>query len=155
MVVNNGGILSSSVQIQVLPAQPGVFLVNGQGVVLHSNFSYITSKSPASRGEEIIIYCTGLGAVSPQVEAGFAAPAAPLASTAKPVVMIGGVSAEVAFSGLAPGLAGLYQLNVIVPENAPGGSSQMTISAGGISSSPVALAIQVICAHLADFTFTQ
>jgi len=141
MVVNNGGILSSPVQIQVLPAQPGVFLVNGKGALFHSNFSYITSSSPASRGEEIIIYCTGLGAVSPQVEAGSAAPAAPLAKSAKPQVMIGNLPAQVAFSGLAPGLAGLYQLNVIVPQNAQAGSTQLVVTSGGVSSPAVTIAI--------------
>jgi len=141
MVVNNGGVLSNPIGIQVLPAQPGVFLVNGRGTVFHSNYSYVTPTNPASHGEEIIIYCTGLGAVSPRVEAGSAAPAAPLARSAKPQVMIGNLPAQVAFSGLAPGLAGLYQLNVIVPQNAQAGSTQLVVTSGGVSSPAVTIAI--------------
>ena len=141
LVVNNGGILSNPVQIQVLPAQPGVFLVSGQGALFHSDFSYITPNSPASRGEQIIVYCTGLGAVNPQIEAGFPAPTSPLAISASPTVTIGGVSAQVSFSGLAPGFAGLYQINVVVPQSVSG-TAQLVVAAGAVSSSPVSLTVQ-------------
>ena len=139
LVVNNGGILSNPIEIQALPAQPGVFLVNGQGAIFHQDFSYVTSSSPAAPGETIIIYCTGLGAVNPQIEAGFPAPTSPLAISASPTVTIGGVSAQVSFSGLAPGFAGLYQINVIVPQSVSV-TAQLVIAAGAVSSSPVSLA---------------
>jgi uncharacterized protein (TIGR03437 family) len=38
-------------------------------------------------------------------------------------VFIGGVPATVAFKGLAPGFAALYQVNIVVPSNAPSGSN--------------------------------
>jgi uncharacterized protein (TIGR03437 family) len=141
LVVNNGGILSNPVEIQALPAQPGVFLVNGQGAIFHEDFSYVTSSSPASAGETIIIYCTGLGAVNPQVETGFPAPTSPLAISATPTVTIGGVSAQVSFSGLAPGFAGLYQINVMVPQSVSG-TAQLVIAVGAVSSAPVSLAVK-------------
>jgi uncharacterized protein (TIGR03437 family) len=40
-----------------------------------------------------------------------------------PSVRIGGISVAVSFAGLAPGFAGLYQVNVQVPTNAPSGNS--------------------------------
>ncbi len=141
LVVNNGGILSNPVEIQPLPAQPGVFLVNGQGAILHQDFSFVTSSSPASAGETIIIYCTGLGAVNPQIEAGFPAPTSPLAASATPAVTIGGVSAQVSFSGLAPGFVGLYQVNVMVPQSVSG-TAQLVIAVGAVSSAPVSLVVE-------------
>jgi uncharacterized protein (TIGR03437 family) len=141
MIVNNGGVLSDPVAVQVLAAQPGVFLVKGQGLVLHADYSYVTPGRPAAPGEELIVYCTGLGAVTPTVETGSASPTSPLAVSATPQVMIGNSLAKVAFSGLAPGLAGLYQVNVVVPQSAPVGSSQLVVTAAGVSSPPVSLAI--------------
>ena len=38
-----------------------------------------------------------------------------------PELTIGEIPAQVAFSGLAPGFAGLYQINAFVPEGAPTG----------------------------------
>lgn len=142
MVVNNGGILSSPVQIKVVPAQPGVFTANGQAVALHADYSLVTADRPASHGETIIVYCTGLGAVNPPVEAGSAAPYAPLALAATPQIAIAGFEVQALYSGLAPGLAGLYQLNVVVPSGAPQGRVQLTVTAGGVSSPPVSLFVQ-------------
>jgi uncharacterized protein (TIGR03437 family) len=46
-------------------------------------------------------------------------------------VTIGGVNAQVAFSGLAPGFVGLWQLNVKIPDNAPTGNAvPLVISIG-------------------------
>lgn len=38
-----------------------------------------------------------------------------------PVVTIGGIRAEVLYSGLAPGLTGVWQINVRIPDEAPAG----------------------------------
>jgi adhesin/invasin len=72
------------------------------------------------------------------VAAGAAAPVSPLSWTVKPVTaQIGGVGAPVQFAGLAPGFAGLYQVNVLVPQ-VPAGTQSVVIAetAAGISSSP-------------------
>jgi uncharacterized protein (TIGR03437 family) len=49
-------------------------------------------------------------------------------------VTVGSVPATVQFCGLAPGFVGLYQLNVLVPANAPTGTQPMVISMGGASA---------------------
>ena len=70
-----------------------------------------------SAGDAIVIYCAGLGAVNPPVTAGTAAPSSPPAITTNPVtVTIGGKTAQVFFSGLVGGFAGLYQVNAYVPK---------------------------------------
>jgi uncharacterized protein (TIGR03437 family) len=48
-----------------------------------------------------------------------------------PVVTIGGVQAEVLFSGLTPGLINLYQLNVRVPQSAQSGDQDVTVTVNG------------------------
>jgi uncharacterized protein (TIGR03437 family) len=93
---------------------------------------------PAKPGEVVVIYATGLGPVNPAVAAGEPAPPEPLSRTVNPVtVTIQGFRAQVLFSGLAPGYAGLYQLNVRVPDEVtPDGSAVVVINVGEQSSSP-------------------
>jgi uncharacterized protein (TIGR03437 family) len=79
---------------------------------------------PARSGDSIQLYVTGLGKTLPPLATGAAAAASgsPLYPTVQPpAVTIGGVPAQVQFSGLAPGYAGLYQINVVVPSAAPAG----------------------------------
>ena len=71
------------------------------------------TSNPASANDVLVIYCAGLGDVNPPVVAGSAAV---LSMTVNPVtVAIGGQAAAVDFAGLAPGFAGLYQVNAHVP----------------------------------------
>jgi uncharacterized protein (TIGR03437 family) len=48
-----------------------------------------------------------------------------------PVVEIGGVPARVLFSGLAPGLSRVWQITVLIPEDAPAGKLPVTVSYDG------------------------
>ena len=41
------------------------------------------------------------------------------------------------FAGLAPGFAGLYQLNVLVPEAAPGDNPVQVVAGGAASNTAV------------------
>jgi uncharacterized protein (TIGR03437 family) len=68
----------------------------------------------------------------------------PLSSTlTTPTVTIGGIAAKVTYSGLAPGFAGLYQVNALVPGAVPSGDSvSLAISIGGVQSNTVTIAIQ-------------
>lgn len=87
--------------------------------------------APAHPGDYLQIYVTGLGAATPNgnpagavLPTGTVAPANgnPLyATTAVPTVTVGGQTATVLFSGVAPGYAGLYQVDIQIPLNAPTG----------------------------------
>lgn len=76
---------------------------------------------PAVEGEYLHLYGTGLGPVSPAVSTGVAGPASPPPAVSTPLSCgwIGDSRqpAEVAFAGLAPGLVGVYQVTVRVPED--------------------------------------
>jgi uncharacterized protein (TIGR03437 family) len=57
--------------------------------------------------------------------------------------MIGNAPAKVQFSGLAPGYAGLYQVNAEVPaEAARGVAVSVTILVGEVASNTVTIAVQ-------------
>ncbi len=86
---------------------------------------------PAQPNDPLVIFVTGLGKATPDgdpsgqpLETGSLAPldGNPLFRTVDtPVVMVGDIPAEVQFSGLTPGFAGLYQINILVPTGVPGG----------------------------------
>lgn len=127
---------------------PGIFQVpgaTGQQVAAarDENFILIDSNNPARAGSTIQIYANGLGPVSNQPASGEATPTQPLAeTTATPTVTIGGKNADVSFSGLTPTVAGLYQINVTVPQGLAPGLQPVTVSIGGVTSNTANLPVQ-------------
>ena len=141
--------ISPRVTVALAPAAPGVFTISqdGQGtaVVLHGlTYAPVTTANPARPGEVVTLFATGLGPVQPFVPTGWPAPPQPLAMTANPItVTLGSVPARVLFSGLAPGFAGLYQVNFEVPVGtALGDAVSLSVSVANTASSPVALPVR-------------
>lgn len=151
LLVQRGPTLSVPVQINTAQAQPAVFSISGEpgsaGLIqvypAAGGQPYFASASePAHAGDTIVLYCTGLGTVNPAIADG-AAPSQLSNTTSKPQLMIGGQSAQVEFSGLAPGFAGLYQVNAVVPSGTQTGATvPVTLSIDGQTSPQVTLAIQ-------------
>lgn len=142
------GIESGPLPVAIGAASPGIFTLssdgNGAGIFLHgSDFSVITRANPARTGEVVLIYATGLGAVLPGVASGAAAPGDPAAAAAASVsVQIGGVDAGTPlFAGLAPGFAGLYQINITVPSGVAAGDVPVVVTAAGVQSKTVTLPV--------------
>ena len=129
---------------------PGIFSMNGQGtgqgaIIDAISGRLLDSSNPAIAGSTYVsIYCTGLGPVTNQPASGSASPSNPLASTpTNPTVMIGGVQAQVLFSGLAPGFVGEYQVNALVPAAAATGTAvPVAMAIGGVTSNTVTIAVQ-------------
>jgi uncharacterized protein (TIGR03437 family) len=89
----------------------------GYGAVLHQDgVTLVTPSNPAKPNETVSVYLTGLGAVTPSIQDGAAGPSSPLSYTTNTITAdIGGVTATVTYAGLAPGFAGLYQVNLTIP----------------------------------------
>jgi uncharacterized protein (TIGR03437 family) len=132
-VINNG--TSSNVVTELVnQTTPGVFTASsnglGYGAVTHdSDGTPVSPSSPAQPGENVSVVLTGLGNVSPPVADGAAAPSNPSASTSNPVTAsIGGVAATVNSASLAPGSAGIYQVDLQIPSGAAAGDNVLGIS---------------------------
>jgi uncharacterized protein (TIGR03437 family) len=156
LAVQRSGTISVPLSVTIADVGPAIFALNGagtgQGAVTISSSGVIAApvgtfpgSQPVARGDFLSIYCTGLGAVNNTPADGAPAPSSPpLATTlANPTVTIGGMPATVSYSGLAPGLVGLYQVNVQVPNNAPTGPAvNLSISVGSLTSNTVTVAVQ-------------
>jgi uncharacterized protein (TIGR03437 family) len=77
-----------------------------------------------------VLYGTGFGPTNPAADG--LVLSAPVPAATQPLVSIGGVSAQVTFAGLIS--AGLFQLNVQVPNTLPVGDATVTASAGTAKS---------------------
>jgi uncharacterized protein (TIGR03437 family) len=83
-----------------------------------------------------------LGAVSPTIQDGAAGPTNPLSNaTATIAAYIGGVQATITYAGLAPQLAGLYQINLTVPAGVKAGDNNLDIAGPDAYSSECLIAI--------------
>ncbi len=74
----------------------------------------MNAASPAIGGETVLVYLTGMGAVTTAVGDGVGATGAD-DTVSQPTVLVGGLPGTVIYSGLAPGYPGLYQMNVTLP----------------------------------------
>ena len=144
LVLYTPGGVSNNYNLTLTSEAPSVFLSGVAGpetgiatVVRSANHQLVTPTNPIHPGDQIVIYATGLGATSPPVQAGAAAPSKPLAVvTDTPVVTLGGIALTLEFAGLAPGEVGVYQIDVSVPGSvAPGMSVPLTITQSGGSTS--------------------
>jgi uncharacterized protein (TIGR03437 family) len=118
-----------------------------QGAILNGSNNYVLVDpfNPASVGDVIVIYCTGLGATTPSVPSGTAAPSSPNSALANimPTVTIGTMPALVDFAGLAPGFVGLYQVNAHVPAGVTSGSQvPVLITSAGTTSNLATIAVK-------------
>ena len=138
--VTGNGTKSNEVPVYSGPVSPGIFTTPsggiGSGAILHADFSLVSAANPVKSGETVQIFLTGLGAVTGTAVAGAAGPASPLATTLAPVsVSLSDTSGnnfdgKVTFAGLAPGLGGLYQVNVTLPAGLPTDTLTIAIYAG-------------------------
>jgi uncharacterized protein (TIGR03437 family) len=143
--VTSNGVAGAAIAVPVLDAQPGIFAYSAGGssfgAILQANYQLADSAHPASAGETVLIYCTGLGPVSPAQQSGYAAAGA-ASTTATPKVTIGGVPASTTYSGLAPDFVGLYQINAVVPSGLGTGNKPVVITTGSVASKPALLPVQ-------------
>jgi uncharacterized protein (TIGR03437 family) len=117
LIVTVDGTASAPLTVSLTPFAPGIF-ANG---VLNQDYSLNSAKQPASLGSVIQVFATGLSGTG--------------VITAK----IGTEAiAQPYYGGPAPGIAGVQQVNLIVPSNLTGSTVNVSVC-GGPS------AAQVVC----------
>lgn len=133
---------SNKVSVQVAARAPRLL------VTVNQDGSINSAAKPAHTGDVLTIYSIGLGATSPAVGTGAAAPSAePFARVdPTPTVSFGAgfarVNATPFFAGLTPGFAGLYQLNVTVPAEVAAGPVDLQVTFPDVESNTLTLYVQ-------------
>jgi uncharacterized protein (TIGR03437 family) len=152
LIVRKDNRLAVPEPLRIASAEPAVFTTDltgkGQGHIYvfptPTQQILADAQHPAKAGDALVIYCEGLGPVTPPVEAGAAVPSDVLRRTMNAVsVTIGGQMAQVVFAGLTPGFTGLYQVNVTVPSGVPTGDQiPVVLTSGAFASPPVTIAVR-------------
>jgi uncharacterized protein (TIGR03437 family) len=113
-----------AIEITLAPAAPALFQLDAATVLAtHGNGPLVTASSPAVPGEIVVLYATGLGETAPEAVCGWLPEmAAPLADLSDFEVLLNGTAVDphlIRYAGQAPGFAGLFQINLQLPANAP------------------------------------
>jgi uncharacterized protein (TIGR03437 family) len=141
VTVTNANGTSNPVAASVDDFAPGFFQAGQYAIATHQDgtlvapSALIPGASPAARGETVILWGTGFGAVTPSVAAGQTSSQVMgntiAYASAPPNITIGGVTATVVAAALNPGALGLYQIAVTVPNGAASGDQAVVANAGG------------------------
>jgi uncharacterized protein (TIGR03437 family) len=139
LVINSNGLASAPVALAVTSSSPAIFTADasgkGQAAAENQDYGINGPSNPAAVGSVVALYGTGGG---------------PLTTDALPRLMlpvsvtVGGISAQVDYAGIAPGLVqGAMQINVAIPSAvAPGPSVPVVVTIGNAISNTITLAIQ-------------
>ncbi len=157
IVVSHNGVNSATVTYPAATIDPGIFAIQldsggnviGTGTgqaIAYGNTDYQFAAPPgAIRGYTthpakigdpltLAILATGLGPVDPPVQTGNGVTDTHRTVTT-PDVLVGGVPAQVVFSGVYPASPGVYQLNIIIQPDTPVGDHiPLQIRMNGVTS---------------------
>jgi uncharacterized protein (TIGR03437 family) len=135
--VSRGGTVSAVRQLVIAAASPGLFVALNGFAAINSPSTYVRA------GDWITMYATGLGVVNGTVGNG-QAPGNPPPQVKAPVTAtLGGMTLTVTWAGLAPGYAGLYQINATLPARVGSGfqTLPLAVSVGGETSNTGAVGV--------------
>lgn len=151
VIIEYNNIQSAAVSVPVVSAAPGLFAIasgSGQVVAILPAGCCNSATAPARRGDIIVLYATGEGQTTPAGRDGSLAEYPTLAEYPKPVqtvsLTIGGRPAEILYAGAAPNyVAGLMQLNVRIPTDAPLGEQVPVLLTIGNRTSPAGVTMVI------------
>jgi uncharacterized protein (TIGR03437 family) len=140
---------TASTTLSVQAASPALFALDatggGPGAILNQDGSVNSFTNPASQGSVVVLYGTGGGLTTPASVDGLLT-SQPYPLPMLPVsVTIDNLPAKVLYAGAAPGLvAGVMQINVVVPANAnPVRFDQVVVTIGDyVSPTAITVAVQ-------------
>ncbi|MBV8846597.1 MAG: hypothetical protein JO307_27645 [Bryobacterales bacterium] len=120
-----------------------VITPNGPAITHSTDFSLVSSSKPATAGEILSLFATGLGPTRTSLAPGQPFPSNPLAVVNSPVALtVNGKAAEVLSAVGYPGAVDGYQVNFRLPPDTTKGTVFIQVSAAWISSDPVSIAVQ-------------
>ena len=133
--VTSNGQAASSV-FQVAASAPGIFTSSGA----------LTPPSSGKPGDTLTLFITGEGDVSPPLSTGtspfFATPLALLPRPMLPVTLtVGGIAANITFIGIPSGVAGVTQVNFVIPTNLSAGVQPVVVNVGTVASKAAQLTV--------------
>ncbi|HEX5229484.1 MAG TPA: hypothetical protein VFW44_17355, partial [Bryobacteraceae bacterium] len=147
---NNGAVLFANTVWRVMPASMAAAI--GFAACTNTTPAGTVCAKPAKAKDVIEIYVTGLGKATPNGDAngkvlatGSLAPvdgSTIYETVQKPTVTVGGIPATVGFSGIAPGNAGLYQINITIPDGVTPSDDVPIVVTMGASSDTVTIAVR-------------
>jgi len=119
--VRSSSLDTSDVAFSVTNAAPGIILQGERAAALNEDGTVNSRQDPAKPDSTVSVFLTGQGQVVPSVSVGVGGPAAPLSRPVLAVTAsVGGAPAVVGEAVLAPGQAGVLQVNLAVPDLPPG-----------------------------------
>lgn len=144
VIVDNNGTKSAPVPVSMGPFSPGIFASGGRAIAVNNSTGILAwpagavpglTTQPAKPGDVLIVYATGLGQLqtSPPAD-GQNSLEETRQTLVTPSVFVGGMSAQVLFSGLSPQFVGVNQLNIVVPNVPAGDALPIVLNMGGIIS---------------------
>ena len=132
MVQVSPGLFTYS--LQGTPYAAALFTSDGAYVGAAGAISGVTSR-PAQAGDYIMLFATGLGQTNPPYPVGQVLTAAyPVPDISQVSVLIGGKPAIVGYAGMT--YAGVFQINIQVPNGVPAGDQPVVLGIAGQASLP-------------------
>jgi uncharacterized protein (TIGR03437 family) len=146
VIVKNSNGVAPTRKTTVAAVAPALFFDASGGVFLkNSDFTLVGSRNPAKASDIVLIYSTGLGAITGLVT-GQATPlptgGSGFFNTAPVTVTVGGKDAPVIYSLASPGFVGLYQTAITIPAAAGTGNVPVVVKSGTAISNTVNIFLQ-------------
>jgi uncharacterized protein (TIGR03437 family) len=152
VAVEYRGVRSPEVELPVVSSAPALFTLDstgkGQAGMLNEKGCCNSAHNPAARGSIAALYATGAGQTIPAGIDGSIPPTGRIEDYPVPAlpvrVTVGGQAAQVIYAGAAPhAVAGLLQVNFLVPANAPIGNAVSLVLTVGDSRSSESVTMAV------------
>ena len=145
--VDRQGTRGPIVTVTLQNAAPAMFQYPaGSAIATHLDGSLVSTTAPATAGEVVTLWATGLGNTIPELEDGALPPNIQwLSQLSQFEVQINGAaldSTAILYAGVAPGYAGLYQVNVQLPAPLTANSEIRMALAGTLSPAGLILPSQ-------------
>ena len=129
------GLTGPEIVVTLVDSAPALFsLPGGWAIVTDAAGKLLTPDAPAHSGDTVVVYITGLGRTSPNPSAGeLPVSMATMLAFGSLTVTLNEKAVNrdlIKYAGLTPGCAGLYQINLYLPEGT-GDDPEIRVMAGG------------------------